>query len=54
MNSKTIIKPAESPAAIGPYNHAVRVGDLLFCSGQIPLNAERPESKFLSVLWLWI
>ena len=38
MNSKTIIKPAESPAAIGPYNHAVRVGDLLFCSGQIPLD----------------
>lgn len=38
MNSKTIIKPAKSPAAIGPYNHAVRVGDLLFCSGQIPLD----------------
>ena len=38
MNSKTIIKPAKSPAAVGPYNHAVRVGDLLFCSGQIPLD----------------
>lgn len=38
MNSKTIIKPVGSPAAIGPYNHAVRVGDLLFCSGQIPLD----------------
>ncbi len=35
---KTIIKPAASPAAVGPYNHAVRVGDLLFCSGQIPLD----------------
>ena len=35
---KQIIKPASSPAAVGPYNHAVRVGDLLFCSGQIPLD----------------
>jgi 2-iminobutanoate/2-iminopropanoate deaminase len=35
---KTIIKPAKSPAAVGPYNHAVRVGDLLFCAGQIPID----------------
>lgn len=38
MATKTIIKPAKSPAAVGPYNHAVRVGDLLFCAGQIPIN----------------
>jgi len=38
MANKTIIQPAKSPAAVGPYNHAVRVGDLLFCSGQIPLD----------------
>jgi 2-iminobutanoate/2-iminopropanoate deaminase len=38
MLTKQIIKPAKSPAAVGPYNHAVRVGDLLFCAGQIPLN----------------
>ena len=38
MPNKTIIKPAKSPAAIGPYNHPVRVGDLLFCSGQIPVD----------------
>ena len=31
MATKQIIKPAKSPAAVGPYNHAVRVGDLLFC-----------------------
>jgi 2-iminobutanoate/2-iminopropanoate deaminase len=37
MGTKTIIKPAKSPAAVGPYNHAVRVGDLLFCAGQIPI-----------------
>ena len=37
MATKTIIKPAKSPTAVGPYNHAVRVGDLLFCAGQIPI-----------------
>jgi 2-iminobutanoate/2-iminopropanoate deaminase len=29
----------DAPAAIGPYVHAVRAGGLLFCSGQIPLDA---------------
>jgi 2-iminobutanoate/2-iminopropanoate deaminase len=38
MTTKTIIKPKQSPAAIGPYNHAIRVGDLLFCAGQIPID----------------
>jgi 2-iminobutanoate/2-iminopropanoate deaminase len=38
MATKQIIKPAKSPAAVGPYNHAVRVGDLLFCAGQIPIS----------------
>jgi 2-iminobutanoate/2-iminopropanoate deaminase len=36
----TIIKPVKSPAAVGPYNHAVRVGDLLFCAGQIPIDPQ--------------
>ena len=40
MLAKTIIKPAKSPAAVGPYNQAVRVGDLLFCAGQIPILPE--------------
>jgi len=38
MLQKKIIQPAKSPAAVGPYNHAVRVGDLLFCAGQIPID----------------
>ena len=38
MPKKTIIKAAKAAPAVGPYNHAVRVGDLLFCSGQIPLD----------------
>jgi 2-iminobutanoate/2-iminopropanoate deaminase len=38
MASKSVIKPAGAAPAVGPYNHAVRVGDLLFCAGQIPLD----------------
>ncbi len=37
MGTKIVIKPAGSPPAVGPYNHAVRTGDLLFCAGQIPI-----------------
>ena len=37
MPKKIIIKPSKSAPAVGPYNHAVRIGDLLFCAGQIPI-----------------
>jgi 2-iminobutanoate/2-iminopropanoate deaminase len=30
------VKTADAPAAIGPYSQAVRAGDLLFVSGQLP------------------
>lgn len=32
-----------APAAVGPYSHAVRTGDLLFCSGQVALHPETNE-----------
>lgn len=35
-----IVEPAGSPKPVGPYSHAVRVGDFLFCSGQIPLTKD--------------
>jgi 2-iminobutanoate/2-iminopropanoate deaminase len=35
---KKIISTSEAPAAIGPYSQAVRSGNFLFCSGQIPLD----------------
>jgi 2-iminobutanoate/2-iminopropanoate deaminase len=35
---KKIISTNEAPAAIGPYSQAVRSGNLVFCSGQIPLD----------------
>ena len=36
--SRQTISSDQAPAAIGPYSQAVRVGDTLYCSGQIPLN----------------
>ena len=33
----------DAPAVVGPYTHAVRVGELLFCSGQIPLDPRTGE-----------
>jgi 2-iminobutanoate/2-iminopropanoate deaminase len=38
--TKSIVKPAKAAPAGGPYNHGVRVGDLLFCAGQIPVLPE--------------
>jgi 2-iminobutanoate/2-iminopropanoate deaminase len=38
MPQKLVIKPGKAAPAVGPYNHAVRIGDLLFCAGQIPLD----------------
>lgn len=43
MSNKEIIKTTNAPAAIGPYSQAVRVGDFLFTSGQIPINPETGE-----------
>ena len=34
------IQTNKAPAAIGPYSQAVVVGNLIFTSGQIPLNSE--------------
>src|SRR6476646_3684685 len=35
---KKIVSTSDAPAAIGPYSQAVRVGSMLFCAGQIPLD----------------
>src|SRR2546421_10305188 len=37
---KKIISTSDAPAAIGPYSQAIRAGDFLFCSGQIPLDPQ--------------
>ena len=38
MPDRRKIETDAAPAAIGAYSQAVRTGDLLFCSGQIPLD----------------
>lgn len=35
---KTVIATAAAPAAIGPYSQAIQVGNMLFTSGQIPID----------------
>ncbi len=39
---KQAISPEGAPPALGPYSHAVRIGDLLFCSGQVPIDLAHP------------
>lgn len=36
--SKQVIRPSKAAPAVGPYSQAVRVGSLLFCAGQIPVD----------------
>ncbi len=36
--SKKIIHTTAAPGAIGPYSQAIQTGNLLFVSGQIPIN----------------
>jgi 2-iminobutanoate/2-iminopropanoate deaminase len=35
---RSIVESEQAPDAVGPYSQAVRAGELLFCSGQIPLD----------------
>lgn len=37
---KTKVQTEKAPAAIGPYSQAIVVGNLIFTSGQIPLDPE--------------
>jgi len=41
--ARTILHTNEAPKAIGPYSQAVRVGNLLFTSGQVALHPETQE-----------
>ena len=38
-----VISTEKAPAAIGPYSQAVKVGEMLFTSGQIPLDPATGE-----------
>src|SRR5690606_25287024 len=40
---KEVISTPRAPAAIGTYSQAVKTGNLVFCSGQIPLDPDSME-----------
>ncbi len=42
---KQIVATENAPAAVGTYSQAVRTGDLVFLSGQIPLDPKTMELK---------
>ncbi len=43
MSVRTVIHAPDAPAAIGPYVHAIRHGDVLYCSGAIPIDPNSGE-----------
>lgn len=36
--SRSVVQASGAPAAVGPYSHAIRTDNLVFVSGQIPLD----------------
>jgi 2-iminobutanoate/2-iminopropanoate deaminase len=47
--SRKKIETTQAPAAIGPYSQAIALGNLLFCSGQIPLIPETMQLEAADV-----
>ena len=43
MTQKKAISTDAAPSAIGPYSQAIQLGNMVFCSGQIPLIPETGE-----------
>ena len=41
--SRSIVNTSKAPAPVGPYSQAVRCGNLLFVSGQVPIDPESGE-----------
>jgi 2-iminobutanoate/2-iminopropanoate deaminase len=46
---REIVRTDRAPAAVGAYSQAVRAGDFVFVSGQIPLNPETGEVVFADI-----
>lgn len=42
-SERSVVETADAPEAIGPYSQAIRHGDLLVCSGQVPLDPASGE-----------
>ena len=45
-SSKIAISTQNTPAAIGPYSQAIRIGDLIYTSGQVALNPATGQIVF--------
>ena len=43
MNNRAVISTANAPSAIGPYSQAIKVGNTVWISGQIPLDPNTME-----------
>ena len=43
MSNKAVIQTDKAPAAIGPYSQAIKAGNTIYLSGQIPLDPQRME-----------
>ena len=43
MSNRAVISSPEAPAALGPYSQAIKLGDTVWVSGQIPLIPETME-----------
>jgi 2-iminobutanoate/2-iminopropanoate deaminase len=43
MPERQAVSTDSAPAAIGPYSQGMRLGGLLFCSGQVPLDPSSGE-----------
>ena len=43
------VSTKSAPAAIGPYSQAIKAGDFLYASGQIPINPESGEIEDITI-----
>ncbi len=43
LEVKEIVSTENAPGAIGPYSQAIKVGGMVFCSGQIPIDVKTGE-----------
>ena len=44
-----IVHSKDAPEAVGPYSQAIKVGNMLFCSGQISINPETNELELADI-----
>ncbi|MFO7836598.1 MAG: RidA family protein [Candidatus Thorarchaeota archaeon] len=40
---REVVHSKDAPQAVGPYSQAIKTGDFVFCSGQIPMEPETGE-----------